>query len=51
MKAEIMRAANKVIEFLLYSNDDEGFVDDVVAHVMDGVTFDEEEIEAAERDE
>lgn len=44
-----MRAANQVIEALLF-HDNGDFVDDVVQHIMDGVTFDEEEIAAEEGD-
>lgn len=50
MKANIMRAANTVIEACLFSHD-LNFVDDVIAHVVDGVTFDEDEIREAEQAE
>ena len=42
-KESIMRAANAIIEALLFC-DDVAFVDDVVQHVADGVTFYEDEI-------
>ena len=42
-KAEIMRAANIIIEEVMYCNDDE-FVDRIVSAVMNGEQFTEEEI-------
>ena len=49
MKAEVMKAANFVIEALLFCEDVE-FTDSVIAHMVDGVTFDEEEIRAVEEE-
>ena len=49
-RASVMKMVNLVIEHLLFC-DDVGFVDDVVAHIVDGCTFDEEEIRTAEEAE
>ena len=48
MKARIMRDANTVIEALLCSHDLD-FIDRVIAHVVEGVTFEEDEIREAEQ--
>lgn len=49
MKANIMRAANQLIEALLFC-DDEEFVNDVVCQISDAIPFDEDEIKSAEEE-
>lgn len=46
-KAEVMRAANNIIEELMYCDDFE-FIDRIASAVMNGEPFTEEEIEVEE---
>ena len=50
MKADIMRVVNVVIK-ACRSYRDLNFIDDVIAHVVDGVTFGEDEIREAEQED
>lgn len=43
MKTEIMRLANRLVENLMFC-EDEAFVDSVLERVNDGTTFDDDEI-------
>ncbi len=53
MKATIMRAANTVIEGLLYGVGvgDPDFTDDVLDHIVGGMPFEAEDITSTENEE